>query len=52
MDQPTGPPPPPADAASRMHRSAALLSRMMADTVKGLEARQARAPGSRGGKTP
>ena len=41
-----------ADAASRMHRSAALLSRMMADTVKGLEARQARAPGSRGGKTP
>ena len=38
-----------ADAASRMHRSAVMLSRKMADAVNGLEARQK--PKS-GGKTP
>jgi hypothetical protein len=38
-----------ADAAARMHRSAALLSRLMADTVKNLEIRRIRRPG---GKTP
>ena len=38
-----------ADAASRMHRSAVMLSRMMADAVNGLEARQK--PKS-GGKSP
>jgi hypothetical protein len=37
------------DAAARMHRSAALMSRMMADTVKNLESRRIRRPG---GKTP
>ena len=37
------------DAASRMHRSAMALSRMMADTVKDLASRQARVSG---GKTP
>lgn len=38
-----------ADAAARMHRSAALMSRMMADTVKNLETRRLR---HAGGKTP
>ncbi len=38
-----------ADVASRMHRSAALLSRMMSDTVKDLESRRKQAAG---GKTP
>ncbi len=38
-----------ADATARMHRSAVMLSRMMADAVNGLEARQK--PKS-GGKTP
>ena len=38
-----------ADVASRMHRNAVLLSRMMADAVKHLEARQ---PPKSGGKTP
>jgi hypothetical protein len=38
-----------ADVASRMHRNAVLLSRMMADAVEHLEARQS--PKS-GGKTP
>jgi hypothetical protein len=37
------------DAASRMHRSAMALSRMMVDTVKDLAGRQARVSG---GKTP
>ena len=31
-----------ADAAARMHRSAALMSRLMADTVKNLETRRLR----------
>ena len=38
-----------ADAAARMHRSAALMSRLMADTVKNLETRRLR---HAGGKTP
>jgi hypothetical protein len=38
-----------ADVAARLHRSAAMLSRMMVDAVNGLEARQQ--PKS-GGKTP
>ena len=37
------------DAASRMHRSAMSLSRMMAETVKDLASRQSRVSG---GKTP
>jgi hypothetical protein len=37
------------DVASRMHRSAALLSRMMLDSVNGLEIRHQRPAG---GKTP
>jgi hypothetical protein len=37
------------DAASRMHRSAMALSRMMADTVKDLASHRARISG---GKTP
>lgn len=48
-----------ADVASRMHRNAVLLSRMMADGVKTLERRQAPAASGqdrqnsiRGGKTP
>jgi hypothetical protein len=44
-----------ADAAARMHRSATMLSRMMADTVKTLDARQAtpdRLGAAPGGKTP
>jgi hypothetical protein len=40
-----------ADVASRMHRNAAVLSRMMADSVKHLEARQQQ-DRNRGGKTP
>jgi hypothetical protein len=37
------------DAATRLHRSATALSRMMADTVKDLSGRQGQASG---GKTP
>jgi hypothetical protein len=37
------------DAATRLHRSATALSRMMADTVKDLAGRHGQVPG---GKTP
>ena len=43
------------DVAARMHRSATMLSRMMSDTVKILDARQAapnRQAAAPGGKTP